>query len=228
MPISGCEAAQVLATTVRYEHEDGTDILHCSLPMSADGVRIERTWDTLGLRATGSQTVVLDDVFVPDSAVSLRRVADEWHPIWNTLVGCAMPLIMSVYAGIADSIVEVAVAVAKRKNDGPTTSLVGEMMNVYRVGIDTIDAMVRTAENLHFVPSDETAAIVLSRKTNVTEAFLATARLALEVTGGAGFSRGSDLEQLYRDMHGCIFHPLPRARQVRLSGRVAVGRAPAG
>ena len=46
------------------------------------------------MRATGSHTVVLDDVFVPDAAVALIRPADVWHPVWNTVVTAAMPLIM--------------------------------------------------------------------------------------------------------------------------------------
>ena len=64
--------------------------------------RWSATWDTLGLRGTGSETVVLDDVFVPDAAVSLVRPADLWHPVWSTVLGTALPLIMSAYLGIAD------------------------------------------------------------------------------------------------------------------------------
>ena len=38
--------------------------------------------------------------------------------------------------------------------------------------------------------------------------------------------RSSDLERLYRDVHGSIFHPLPRAKQVLLTGRMALGLDP--
>src|ERR1700728_4523435 len=72
VPASGCEIGQVLVTSIRWDDApDGPQVIHCSVPFSADGVGIELTWDTLGLRATGSHTVVLDDVFVPDGAVSL-------------------------------------------------------------------------------------------------------------------------------------------------------------
>ena len=56
----------------------------------------------------------------------------------------------------------------------------------------------------------------LSRKTVATEAVIQTVRLALEVTGG-GYTRSSDIERLYRDVHGCRFHPLPRAKQTHLT-----------
>ena len=84
-------------------------MIHFGIPLTAEGVRIERTWDTLGLRATGSHTVVLHDVFVPDAAVSLTRSATEWHPVWDTVLGAALPLIMAAYVGIADAAVDAAV-----------------------------------------------------------------------------------------------------------------------
>ncbi len=107
---SGCEIGNVLVTSFRWDDApDGPQVLHCSIPFAAEGVSIDTTWDTLGLRATGSHTVVLDDVFVPDAAVSIARPADVWHPVWNAILGAAMPLIMSAYLGIADAAVDIAV-----------------------------------------------------------------------------------------------------------------------
>ncbi|WP_406275154.1 hypothetical protein OH799_02560 [Nocardia sp. NBC_00881] len=37
--------------------------------------------------------MVVEDVFVPDAAVSLTRPADAWPPIPNTVIGAAMPLV---------------------------------------------------------------------------------------------------------------------------------------
>ena len=99
----------MLVTSIRWDAvADGPQVLHFCVPLAAEGVSIEQTWDTLGLRATGSHTVVLDDVFVPEAAVSLIRAADVWHPIWNVVIGVAMPLIMSAYVGIADAAVATA------------------------------------------------------------------------------------------------------------------------
>jgi acyl-CoA dehydrogenase len=53
-------------------------------------------------------------------------------------------------------------------------------------------------------------------------------RLALELSGGAGYLRTSPIERLYRDVHGALFHPLPRAKQLQFSGRLAAGLAPVG
>jgi alkylation response protein AidB-like acyl-CoA dehydrogenase len=81
---------------------------------------------------------------------------------------------------------------------------------------------------LKFANADEHSSRTLARKTVAADALIDTVRLAIEATGGIGYTRSSDLERLYRDVHGCLFHPLPRAKQTRFSGRVAVGLTPIG
>ena len=226
-PASACEVGQILVTSIRWEDgPDGPQVLHCAVPFAADGVRIDPTWDTLGMRATGSHTVVLDDVFVPDAAVSLVRPADQWAPIWNTVLGVALPLIMAAYLGIADRAVELATAAAAGRSEPPVFQLVGEMMNAYTTATDTVAAMFAASDNFRFANTDDLAARTLSRKTVAADALIDTVRLAIEVAGGYGYTRQSDLERLYRDIHGCLFHPLGRAKQTQFTGRVTVGVSP--
>jgi alkylation response protein AidB-like acyl-CoA dehydrogenase len=222
-PASGCEAGTVLATSIRWESPDGPQVVHCSVPFAADGVRVELTWDTLGMRASGSHTVILDDVFVPDAAVALIRPADVWHPVWSTVVGCALPLIMSVYVGVADAASRLAVEVLSGRSDPATLHLVGEMRNAHTTASDVLAAMFADADGLQFANSEDLAARMVSRKAVVADAAIATVRLAVEAVGGSAYSRGRDLERWYRDVHGALFHPLPRARQTLLTGRVALG-----
>jgi alkylation response protein AidB-like acyl-CoA dehydrogenase len=226
-PASGCEVGHVLVTSVRWEDApDGPQVLHCSLPMSADGVSIEPTWDTLGLRATGSHTVVLDDVFVPDAAISLTRPAGLWHPVWNIVLGSAMPLIMAAYLGIADAAVESARNAVVGRSEPHVFQLLGEMTNAHTIATDLVAAMFLDSNDLHFPNTDEHASRTLSRKTVAADAMIETVRLALETTGGSGYTRSSDIERLCRDIHGCLFHPLPRAKQTQFTGRVALGLSP--
>jgi alkylation response protein AidB-like acyl-CoA dehydrogenase len=226
-PASGCEVGHLLVTSIRWdEAPDGPQVLHCSVPLNARGIRIERTWDTMGLRATGSHTVVLDDVFVPDAAVALTRPADRWHPIWNSVLGSAMPLIMSAYLGIADAAVDLARGVASNRSAPHLFQLLGEMINAHTTAADVVAAMFRDADDLRFPNTDEHASRTLSRKTVAADALIETVRLALEATGGIGYMRSSEIERLYRDIHGCLFHPLPRAKQTQFTGRVALGLSP--
>lgn len=227
-PSSGAPAGDVLVTSARLETAtDGPQVVHFSVPFSAPGVSVERTWDTLGMRATGSDTVVLDDVFVPDAAVALVRPAGVWHPVWDTVVGAAMPLIMAVYAGVAEEAAARAVAlVAGRRDVALLAPLVGRMRNRLRTAQDAVAAMVALSEDLHFPASLEHTDAVLGRKTVAAEASVDVARLALEIAGGAGYARSGGIERLFRDAHGALYHPLPAHRQEQLAGRMALGLEP--
>ena len=86
-PSNGAPTGDILVTSAPWrDSPDGPQVIHCAIPFSAEGVSIEESWNAMGLRGTGSDTVVLDDVFVPDAAVSLIRPADEWHPVWSAVL----------------------------------------------------------------------------------------------------------------------------------------------
>jgi alkylation response protein AidB-like acyl-CoA dehydrogenase len=226
-PISGCEVGNVLSTSFRFDDApDGPSVIHCSVPIDAPGVRIERTWDTLGLRATGSHTVVFDDVFLPDAAVALVRPADVWAPVWNAILGCAMPLIMSAYLGIADAAVDAALRSVSGRSDSHVVLGAGQMIGAHLRAVDAVTAMFAEADDLRFDNTDARVARVLARKSTAADAVIETVRLALEVSGGSGYSRTSPIQRHLRDVHGCLFHPLPAAKQVTLTGRVALGLSP--
>lgn len=226
-PASGAPTGDVVVTSARWdEAPDGPQVVHCSIPFAADGVSVEETWDTMGMRGTGSHTVVLDDVFVPESSVALVRPADVWHPVWGTVLGVAMPLIMSTYVGVAEAAAERAIALGgSRSGAVGTVSLLGRMLSRLAVARDVAGAMVRGSDGLRFDNTVEYASLTLARKTAVTEAVIDTVRLALEL-GGQAFSTDAGIERLYRDVHGALYHPLPAQQQEQFTGRVALGLPP--
>lgn len=228
-PASGCEIGTILVTSIRWEGApDGPQVLHCAVPLAAPGVRIEQTWDTLGLRATGSHTVVLEDVFVPDAAVSLIRPAGVWPALLNTVIGAAMPLITAAYLGIADGALDTVLALAGGRAEPHVVQNAGELANAHTTAADLVAAMFADSDDLRFANTDAHAARILSRKTVAADQLITAVRLAMETVGGAGYSRGCDIERRYRDIHGILFHPLPRAKQIRFTGHVLLGHDPLG
>ena len=229
-PSSGSPAGDVLVTSARWEDgPDGPQVIHASVPFAADGVRIDLTWDATGMRATGSHTVVLDDVFVPDAAVPLIRPAGEWHPVWSTVVGAALPLIMSTYVGVASSAAERAVELAGRRAERPDVApAVGRMLGALTTARDAVAAMIASSDDLRFENDLGHASLTLTRKTVAADAAIETVRLALEAGGGAAYASSSGIGRLLRDVHGALYHPLPTTQQERFSGRVALGLDPLG
>ena len=71
------------------------------VPAKSAGIKIIETWDQLGLRASGSHDVLLNNVVVPaDYAVDIRR-PKEWAERDPAVAGWNAMLISAVYNGVA-------------------------------------------------------------------------------------------------------------------------------
>src|SRR5205085_10154916 len=74
---SGAPSANLFMTgAIEDDPDEGPTVLQFGVPMNAEGVSIVETWDTLGMRGSGSHDVVFDGVFVPDAAIAARRKPD--------------------------------------------------------------------------------------------------------------------------------------------------------
>ncbi|MGH6970836.1 MAG: acyl-CoA dehydrogenase family protein, partial [Caulobacteraceae bacterium] len=143
------------------------------------------------------------------------------------ILGVALPLIMSVYAGVAEAAAEGGRRqAAGRAGDPSTAYLLGELAVRLATAQLAVDDMVRLADDLRFEASLEVSDAMLVRKAIAADAVLATAEKAVEAAGGAGFYRDAGLERLLRDAHAAQFHPLTAKRQQRFTGRLALGLDP--
>ena len=223
---SGVPMGDLLVTSAAFDLPgESPQVLHFPLPLQSEGVSLLDDWRTLGMRGTGSQTVRLDGVFVPEAAVVLRRPRGPFHPAFAVIITVALPIIMAVYLGVAESAARIARKLVK-PHDPEAPTLLGEMENRLVTGRLAVEDMIRLANDLDFTPSAELASETLVRKTIAANAVIATVEKALEVAGGAGYFRKHGLERLLRDAHGAQFHPLPEKRQQRFTGRIALGLEP--
>jgi len=225
---SGSPRGGILATSAPFnDPKEGWQVLHFAVPFNAAGLSLANDWRTLGMRATGSHTIVLDNVMVPDDAIALRRPRGRFHPAWNVILTVALPLIMSAYVGVAEAAAAIGRDQAGKRRDDPAAPyLLGELTNALTTAQLALDDMIRLAADLDFAMTLDVANAVLVRKTIVAEHVLATVEKALEAAGGAGFYRSLGLERLLRDAHGAQFHPLSGKRQHRFTGRMALGLDP--
>lgn len=225
---SGSPRAAMAITSCAFDcPDDGPSVLHFPLALNSDGVVPMNDWKAMGMRGTGSQTLKFENVFVPDEAVKLKRPRGPYHPAFSTIAAVAMPLIMSVYVGIAERAVEIAIEKSKPRAGDPLVQLLnGELQNKLISAQVALDSMITITDDLSFVPSEQLASAILARKTICADAVIATVEKALELAGGAGFLRKNGLERLLRDAHGGQFHPLPAKRQQMFTGRVAFEMSP--
>lgn len=223
--VSGISGADLFASSAVLQGEKEDEVLHFVVPIGTEGLQIVETWNALGMRGTGSNDVKLDSVFIPDSAVTARRPAGAWHPMWNVVIPCALPLITAAYLGLAETAAGLALQAASHRGS-ELSGAVGEMTNSLSLARILHGDMLNRTGDYAFTPSLEMADAILQSKTLLAGAVKHTVELAAELVGGPGFSRGHPMERIVRDVRAMHYHPLPARRQQEFSGRIALGLPP--
>lgn len=224
---SGSPAGNVLVTSAPYaDPEAGWQVFHFPVPMTAEGVTVLDNWKPMGMRGTGSNSVKLDNVFVPEAAIVARRPRGDYHLMWSVILPVALPLIMSVYRGIAETAADKARDLCRNSPDPVTPYLLGEMENALTTAQVMVDDMIRLVDDFRFEANLKTVNAVVKRKTLAAEACKLAVAKAVEVCGGRGFIRSTGIESLFRDVQASHFHPLQEKRQLLFTGSLAMGLEP--
>ena len=175
----------------------------------SNGLHIEGEWDSLGMRATDSRNLVLEDVFVPAECEWIPtgmfdQAAARWPYFFMTLSFAYLGLMGAIMDATAEYLVGDGGATARRSH--PIKQQGWAEMNLiydraqalcYRVlaesGVDPKPAAVRRAWGSMVTTMDGAPQL---------------ASLALRVCGGRALLRPSRLEQFYRDARcGAAMHP---------------------
>ena len=220
---SGSTVGNILNTSAVYDDPvDGPTVLHFGAPLKGEGVSIEPTWRTMGMRGTGSDDVVFDGLFIPDAAIAGKRPQGQWHILFHVISMIAFALIYSAYLGVAEGARKRALELARKRPEDPLLAqLVGEMENKLLAARLAHRRMIEIAET--GTPGPETTSEAMQCRTLAGQAAIDTVAKAMEVAGGAAFYRKTGLERAFRDIQAARFHPLQEKPQLDLAGRVALG-----
>jgi alkylation response protein AidB-like acyl-CoA dehydrogenase len=192
------------------------------------GLHKTNDWDAHGMRGTGSQTLRLESVFIPDAAIQLRRRRQGWHASCSLVAAIAPAVYMSPYLGVARAAATIGRERARRiAHEAHVPFLLGEMETALFEAEIMHESLVTNAAGYDFLPDLPRANRALMAKSLMSRALLATVDKASALTGGAGFSRRTAIEQLVRDVRASEHHPLPDHKQHYFSGMVALGQSPA-
>ena len=225
---SGGPSGDLLLTTGIYDdREKGPTVLHFGVNLHQPGVTIQDNWRTLGMRGTGSNDIVIENVDVADAGVSVRRPKGTWAPFFDVVTPLIWPLVCAAYLGVAESARELAVAHVQKKRDDPIVQVtVGEMDTELANAQAAYDDMVATAKGLDYTPSHGLSNISYKRKTIFSRSATRAVSCAMEAVGGGSFFRAAGIERAFRDIQGIRFHPWHERRSYLFSGRIALGLDP--
>jgi alkylation response protein AidB-like acyl-CoA dehydrogenase len=182
------------------------------------GVEVREDWDAMGMRASWSCTTVLDGAHAAADRV-VRRIAPgpTKDPFVVGIFAAFELLLSSVYAGIAQRALDVAVETVTRRRsmknqDAPYSNdpdirwrladaaiaLDGVYPAIAQAAAD-VDTMVDRGD----IWLPQLSAI----KSRTTEVALQVVEKAIRVSGGSSYFNSHELSRLYRDVLAGIFHP---------------------
>jgi alkylation response protein AidB-like acyl-CoA dehydrogenase len=204
------------------------------LPAVLPGLRIEPVWDTLGMRATRSDTLVMEDCVVPPEAVLEPPVPSLPDFLRDTDAIVNIPY-TAVYLGIGVGAFRAAIAAVKDRVPKGYSQPIAYQPEIRR-RVAVMSAQLEAARRLlHYAawlvdtgaPPPEALAAFLKAKYVVGETVAATTRSALEMGGAHATFKGSPLERFFRDGATATIMPPPSDHCLTQLGISELGLEPA-
>jgi alkylation response protein AidB-like acyl-CoA dehydrogenase len=218
-------AATDLYVAVTYADDDGSErYAYAMVPTDAPGVVVNDDWDALGMRASGSNSVTLDGVELPESGVRGGFHAGDPVPYMERNLTAGL-----FHAAASLGIAESADAIARRAAVGRINGDARPRMLVADNAVDLAAARGVLSRAGALIDEDTIEVSALFAEAQAAKAFVneAAARIvdrALALSGGAGYVNGSALARAYRDVKaGSFMHPLGANRAYDYLGSVALG-----
>lgn len=198
--------------------EGDGELVHGFITRETPGYTILDDWNTLGMRASQSNTTVLEAVEVPGDRIFRKLpVGPNADPLIFAIFACFETLLAAVYTGIGERALDLGVDAVKRrtsfKNGGRSydqdpdirwkvAEAAMAMDNLYpQLSAVTHDVDALADHGSQWFPK------LVGLKVNATETARRVVDLAIRVSGGSSYFQGSELERLYRDVLAGMFHP---------------------
>jgi alkylation response protein AidB-like acyl-CoA dehydrogenase len=209
------EAADMVMVGASIEGAVASAGLVFLLPRVAEGRGVDANWDVLGMRATRSDSLVLEDCWVPDSAVVYR--SDDMSGLRHNNLHWFWGSYTPVYLGVAQAAYdELRRVVGSRKPEGYAQPLAYHPD--VRRAVAEMSAELEAARLITYHSAwlsdtegqtEKTVTALYRAKYAVGEAVSRITRTALTLGGAHGIFKTSRLEQLFRDGALGPLHPPP-------------------
>ncbi|MFE6734459.1 acyl-CoA dehydrogenase family protein [Microbacterium sp. NPDC057650] len=196
---------------------DETQLIYGFLERDAAGITVSDDWDVMGMRASQSRATILKDVRMRPERVARRIPAGRVPDLLTFAITSNFQLLIgSVYAGVAQRALQLAVAGLKARKSAKSGTTYAEVPETrirladahmeYMAVPAQLEAYCRDFDDL----ADHGAGWPLrlvSARLNASTAARRTAEVALMCTSGSGFGNAHEASRLFRDATAGLFHP---------------------
>ena len=206
--------------------EDGSGMLaRVAVHRDSPGLRIEETWDVVGLRSTGSHDVWFEDVAVTDEEFLVRQDPSKAGQRHGDFAWFAL-LVSAASLGVAEAARDYTVEFARNRRPGGAPGVIGSLPTV-RAQIGEIDLRIMSARALLHETASAWDALdaetrfrlgprVAATKLHVGDTAVDVVDRCMRLVGGVSLHRSQPLERFYRDVRGPLHNPpiTPRGLEV--------------
>lgn len=180
-----------------------------------NGITIEPTWQSMSMRGSGSHTLVLDHVFVPEQHMLDRF--EKGHRAKRSGDGGGWLLhIAATYLGVASLAQDYATAFAKTHQPASLLQPIATLPQVQEK-IGKMQVMLTTARNLMYTVAtryDDAPQERLAMRPDfsmvkyvATNTAVDLVDLAMRIVGGTSILEHAPLERAYRDVRAGLHNP---------------------
>lgn len=207
-------------------------VVHAFMPRDSKGYSIKETWDVLGMRATRSDDTILDSAFVPDKYIARVLPAGQLDYFVLAIFAWADTGFANVYYGLAQRARDLAMEGAKKRTSLAVSRSMAYHPEVQHTAAEMTLALDGIGPHLDKVAEDWSNGVdygqdwpskIVSAKYHAVEAAGRIVDMALDMSGGFGMFKASELERLYRDVRCGRFHPANSALVHEIVGKTALG-----
>ena len=205
-----------------------------SILFRADETKVIDTWDTSGLRGTGSHDIEARDVVVPHGRTFSLLSGQQKHAGYTLpFFGVLAAGVAAVGLGIGRAALDGFVAIAKSKTP-PGSKRTLAHRELVQLDVARGEARLRAARAFLYQameeatagwPADQTPSLALRARlrlaaSHAAEEAAAVTALAYQAGGGAAIYAKSPLQRQFRDAHVVTHHLMVSPIATQLAGRL--------
>ncbi|SER79134.1 Acyl-CoA dehydrogenase [Gracilibacillus ureilyticus] len=198
------------------------------IPNDTDGVKVNKTWDTLGMRGTGSDDLILENAKVPmDYLVEINDKPKRPGPKGWLLH------IPACYLGIAMAARNDVIEFAKNFQPNSLNTPISEVEHI-RQKVGEIDLKLMQARHFMYGVAEkwdkypenrsELSGELGAVKVAATNYANEIVDLVMRIVGGRGLAKNLPFEQYYRDVRAGLHNPPMDDMVVQILAKQAFGK----
>jgi alkylation response protein AidB-like acyl-CoA dehydrogenase len=203
---NGGHADSYVVSTVAGSREAPAGQFSCVVvPLGAMGVSWGKPWNGIGLRGNSSRTMNLRNVRIPRSNL-LGQEGDQIWYIFNVIVPYFLVAVGSTYVGVAASALDEArthLLARRHVHTGGTlaqTSIIQHRFGTLWGMLDRSRRLIHGAAAAFDAGESDALVSVMASKAEIADSAVAIVNECMTLTGGRGYSEGSKLSRLLRDV----------------------------